>query len=398
MTFRWLGVIALAVVCFAGCADDEFAPVPSGTIAEPVGVQLLRLSPELKNQRFSTMLNFELPVDSVFVQTRGIRSSMDSSLAHTGHGSLRLDGKTGELTVKLSSLLGGRAFPGGWTTAGAFFLSDRPSHVTVSCFVGQTRIASETTTLLPSQWTEALVDITGQLAPPGAPALVFAIDSPDAVWCDDVILIDNTQWIFGDPHSAAAGWSISRRGFNFVCEVPNKFATRLLTAEARPDGWSIQESNEMRARFTSDGSVKTLTIWSDGRSYWDGVFKPLSEEFRSDPSWEKQESSPAEIQIPQEMGRLDRRSSGDVNNDGYNEFRGTYMIAATGPRLDVTFVPRSVPIMRPILEIAGLPAGKALVTIEGRLIEKTFRLDDGTLLVEVPARIDRSVTVNVRVQ
>jgi hypothetical protein len=51
-----------------------------------------------------------------------------------------------------------------------------------------------------------------------------------------------------------------------------------------------------------------------------------------------------------------------------------------------------------VLQIAGLPQGKALVTIEGRLVEKSTRLKDGQLLVELPARITRATLVTVRIQ
>ena len=36
--------------------------------------------------------------------------------------------------------------------------------------------------------------------------------------------------------------------------------------------------------------------------------------------------------------------------------------------------------------------------IEGRLIERSVRLPDGTLLVELPGRIDRPTMVNLRIQ
>jgi hypothetical protein len=52
----------------------------------------------------------------------------------------------------------------------------------------------------------------------------------------------------------------------------------------------------------------------------------------------------------------------------------------------------------PFLEISRLPFGKPLITLEGRLIEQSIRTASGTLLVELPAQIDRAVTVNVRIE
>jgi hypothetical protein len=39
-----------------------------------------------------------------------------------------------------------------------------------------------------------------------------------------------------------------------------------------------------------------------------------------------------------------------------------------------------------------------LVTVEGLLVEQTHRLDDGTLLVDIPTKLDRPTTVTLRVQ
>ena len=101
---------------------------------------------------------------------------------------------------------------------------------------------------------------------------------------------------------------------------------------------------------------------------------------------------------PEELGRVSRQTEGDANNDGYNERRGAYQLIANESRLEVTFSPRSSALLRPVLEITGLPAGDVLVTVEGKLIEKTTRLSDGTLLVLVPTKIDRTTTISVRVQ
>jgi hypothetical protein len=60
--------------------------------------------------------------------------------------------------------------------------------------------------------------------------------------------------------------------------------------------------------------------------------------------------------------------------------------------------PRTTAVPRPVLQIAGLPQGRALVTIEGRLVEKSTRLKDGQLLVELPARITRATLVTIRIQ
>jgi hypothetical protein len=55
-------------------------------------------------------------------------------------------------------------------------------------------------------------------------------------------------------------------------------------------------------------------------------------------------------------------------------------------------------VVRPIIEISGLPAGKPLVTLEGRLIQSLTRLKNGNILIEVPARIEQPITLNVRIE
>jgi hypothetical protein len=69
-----------------------------------------------------------------------------------------------------------------------------------------------------------------------------------------------------------------------------------------------------------------------------------------------------------------------------------------GGRLELTLIPRSTAVPRPVVQIAGMPAGKALITIEGRLVEQSTRLADGQLLVELPVRITRATLVTIRIQ
>jgi len=71
---------------------------------------------------------------------------------------------------------------------------------------------------------------------------------------------------------------------------------------------------------------------------------------------------------------------------------------AAGPRLEFTISPRTPVLSRPVIEIANLPPGDVRVTMEGRLIDGARRLGNGNLLIELPARIERSTLVNVRVQ
>jgi hypothetical protein len=235
-----------------------------------------------------------------------------------------------------------------------------------------------------------------------APAYSVRVESSSSpVWFDDFMLVDNAQDIFVDETSAPSldgPWSIRRQGLYYVIDAPGRFVTKLLTAEGGgPAGWSPVETGAARARFSSTGTQKALTVYPDGRAYWDGRYRALSAG-ASDAAYAQQHATPARVEVAEEFGRVDRDTPGDADNDGYNESRGAYQLRASGPRMEITFAPRTPTVMRPVFEIAGMPAGKAVVTIEGRLVHEHARVADGTLLIDIPARVNRSTTVSVKVQ
>ena len=74
-------------------------------------------------------------------------------------------------------------------------------------------------------------------------------------------------------------------------------------------------------------------------------------------------------------------------------------VRAASGRVELTITPRAgMSLSRPILEIAGLPAGAVRVTMDGRLVPGALRLSGGEVLVELPGVIDRATLVNVRVK
>lgn len=408
MRLRAVWIVTAAFGVLAGCADP---PLPasaqnsrtgdSSSPSRPIAIQLQHLDPELKNQPFSHLLSFEMPHEAVFVSANGLAASIDRDRAHSGRSSLLLKGTKGQLKIKLNSLVGGREFPGEWSLAAAYFYSDKPAKIAVALDKnGQSKIQN-TFNLSPGRWVKIGCELDGSNTGPTWPAVVFDVESTGLLWCDDVLLVDDLQWLVGDQEALRAGqWTVRRRGLKFVCEVPGAFrlSVPVFLSDCSADGWRVEEANMMRARFVCVRGGERLTVYSDGRSYWDGQYRPLSGRLQTEPLWAEQHLSPAQVEIPQTMGRVNRQSAGDADNDGYDESRGTYQIVAFGPRLQVELIPRSVALLRPTLEIAGLPPGKALVTVEGALVENVLRLDDGTLLVEVPGRLERPVAVNVRVQ
>ena len=406
-------VLCLALV--AGCAKPGTAPTRSGPAStagsseshvpqpatapksnEPLRQQVSRASEELHGKRFSGLLHFENPSDELFVSAKPPARGVDAGDPHTGKSSLLLATGTTRLTIKLSSLLGGREFPGDWTLVGLYVRSDEANGVALSCEENGRAIAARKVALPAGQWTAAMLDISAPPPTSGNLTLELRFDRRTSnVRCDDVLLIDNRDTLVD---ASPGGWTIRRAGLSITCQRKLSFNLSVVTVDGSPAGWEVEEANELRARFASAGETKALTVYADGRSIWDGAYKPLSVEVRDDKTFAAAHASPAEIAVPETMGRVDRNTPGDANNDGYNEQLGAYVLQATGGRLELTMTPRTTPVPRPVLQIAGLPQGRALVTIEGRLVEKSTRLKDGQLLVELPARITRATLVTIRIQ
>jgi len=138
-------------------------------------------------------------------------------------------------------------------------------------------------------------------------------------------------------------------------------------------------------------------IYGDGRQYIDGVLKPLGIKPSVVIDIQTYHDNPARLEIAEDFGRLNRNSPGDHNNDGYDETSGAYQIIASGPRLEFTLSPRSGLLVRPVVEIAGLPAGPLSATMDGRWVDRMVHLENGSVLIELPGESAFPVTVNVKV-
>jgi hypothetical protein len=438
----------LVAAMLSGCALSswfEASPPPVNLYQEPIAEQLVEKMPSLRAQRFSTLLDFEMDADGVFV-AKNPPGRMVWNQSHTGQRSLQIAPGTQRVVVKLSSILSGRQFPGEWTLVGAFLYCDEPIELTIGVEGDDVNVSPRRVQLSRATWSIALVDLTSivksETESIGNDTRLVIVLPPNAppVWCDDVLLINNSRAIVADgsqvdaevPAATATasvseeytatrvgsappvviakstpgdddagegpGWSIQQRGLSYLGERPGKFNFKLLTADASRSGWQIEEANALRARFASDGKTKHLTVYRDGRSFWDGELRPMSAQVRDDAGCIEPHTSPPEIRIDPTLGRVNRNTPGDANNDGYNEQRGAHQIVAGGARLEMNILPHTSFVTRPVFEITGLPPGDVLVTIEGRLVDSGLRQSDGALLLELPVRIDRPTSVNLRVQ
>jgi len=381
-------LLAVSLLLVVGCAQDPRDVVDYSN--EPIGMQLLRTEPMLKQRRFNTLLDFESADDAVFVSANP-PATQEHRHAHTGHASAAIGTSA---TIKLASILGGREFPGDWTVAGAYVYSDRPAKLTLDCLAAGKEVQRQLS--IPSgKWSPAFVDLTQMTSAQSSADPSLSITSDQPLLIDDVMLIDNTNWYIGGDQSP---WTIKQRGFKITIEREGWFSIALDSLDASNTGWKVEDTSSMRATFSSPGQTKWLTIYSDGRTFWDGRYEPLSGAAKSDASLARAHESPGVITVAEGMGRVDRNSEGDANNDGYNERLGAYEVVANGPRMELTMASRGAPLVRPLLEISALPPGKPLVTLEGRLVDSLTRLKNGNVLIEIPARIEQPATVNVRAE
>jgi hypothetical protein len=390
---------AILILLLAGCAGDGDGA--SAQSSEPIGVQLMRVSPELKNQRFSALLNFESPTDVAFVAAQPSVGKVDSKHAHTGKSSLLLPANTKRVAIKLAAIMGDRPFPADWTLAGVYLWTSKPSDIVVRYVLDAQPVAQTKLHVSAGKWTAAVTELE-PTPPPGMPMNgvgTLEIEFPDGAGAgcriDDVLLVENQQTLF-DGGEIGAMWNIKRRGLHLIVERQNAFRFFLDTTEMNEQGWEADEVGQMRARFHS-GKNNTLTLYTDGRAYRDGKYQPVRSH-NEDPMFAAQHEVPAGLRVAPEFGRVDRRSAGDANNDGYNETRGAYQLIASGNRMEFSITPATPSLIRPVLEIANLPEGKVVATVEGRLVENIARTTDGHVLIELPTRIERATTINVNVQ
>jgi hypothetical protein len=396
-------LLIVLAIRMSGCGHSS----PAANPLEPRADAAVRMTAQpvasLPGRRISALLDFDSPDDMTFVTSDppGVLKS-DARLARSGRRSLLAPPGTREIVVKLPSLLSGRSFPADWTLAGAFFYCDRSTIVTMSYEVRGRAVLSRSVSVAPEAWTPVMIDLAalgaGDVSEVGIMRLTFDPRAMSTVRIDDVTLVDNHESVI-DTSRAADGWRVRRRGLYYVIDAPGRFSFAVPTANAEQGGWAVADACASRVRFTSSNAPGSLAIYADGRMYWGGEFRAIAPTLADAQEQAMQHATPAEVVVPESLGRLNRSTAGDANNDGYNEQRGAYQVFASGPRVELTITPRTSVLARPVIEIAGLPPGNVLVNMEGQLIGGAARLSgSGDLLIELPARLERATLVNVRVQ
>ena len=94
-------------------------------------------------------------------------------------------------------------------------------------------------TLEPRKWTPVLLDITAlsdpNLAPPGETGVLRFTVEQSAVWCDDVVVLDNTRNLLPESDKSGDAWSVRERGLAILIEKPGSFSLRVPSLEAGGD-------------------------------------------------------------------------------------------------------------------------------------------------------------------
>ncbi len=388
-------VILLTIILITGCAQQ---PKPPPHVGEPLGLQMMRTEAQLTKYPFRILQQFESPVDLAFVECNGPQPQLSPTRSHTGHSSAIFDRGTSIAVVKLPSLLSGVKWPGQWTLIGAYFFAEKPQRLRATYDVDGKALLNYTVEVPAGQWTPLLLDISGIGGPTAAKVGILRLAFPNGLsqqlWCDDVLLLNNTNEIIEPKHGNA--WSVLEKGFNYTVHLSNSTIT-LKTPEATDQGWVLEEANDIRVRFSSRGKEKARVIYADGKQYIDGNLQPLGIRPSIVIDLQSAHENPARISVPEELGRVNRNSPGDRNNDGYDETNGAYQLIATASRIEFTLAPHGNNLIRPAIEISGLPAGAATATMEGKWVERIVRLPNNNLLLELPGEFTFPTTVNVKV-
>lgn len=384
----FLVVTLMGTGCGGNGAESSAPPAPiSGKLREAV--------PELRGKRYFPLLSFESESDTAFINPSD-RAVLDGSVSHTGNHSLRIN-PGGTAVVRLLPLLPGSRLDAEWSILSIWGLAPAGASGEIVLSAADRPITRREIAGPMETWTALPLDLHAvplELREAGELSLVIRATGTSGVWVDDLMVVNNREELY----RGAQGWSVRREGLKYVCEAPESFRIELATMDGSPKGWVLEESNGLRARFASRaGGVWTL--YRDGRSFVDGKYSPVSAAAREMPGLIEAHAMPAEVVVPEDQGRLNRRSAGDRDNDGYDESRGTYRILAKMDRLDVHIKPRGTAVVRPILEVEGLPPGELVVTLEGKLVGEAQELKPpGSWLIELPVRIERPVAVSIRVR
>jgi hypothetical protein len=356
----------------------------------------------------STLLDFDNPLDSTFVDASSIRLADDPMRAanHTlvADGSIRLN---------LTSLTRGRDVGGAWDVLGLRVWSD----VGTSCDV--TLIGPPTSPAYPRRfalaakvWTSIWIEVPRlYVAQPTSVStqsaigsaserlqvIVSPIDRAGRVLIDDVMLARSHATVSESTvPTTNQRWCVSRRGLEWIATVNGEAIFTLPAAPFVPGGYHVMASDPTRALFTNDAGT-TVCIDRTGRLIENGRTK-LDPRVLKFAKAIAENASPALCEVVEGEGRIERSLPGDHDNDGYDETRGCYSVHAVAGRATLRLTRQGATVKWPVLEVFDLPPGPVNVWLDGDIIPWAVRTEDGRVIVELPVELERPIEVQIRVK
>lgn len=361
--------------------------------AAPVAQKAARYVPPADQYVKSKLLDFDSPYDTNFVVAGGVRLVNDPQQP----GNRVLLAPTA--TIKFTSLIRGRDFPGMWDLIGVRTRSEQGGTLRLGLTTsGGTRLAQNDATTTADwsvQWLE-LQKLPASMASDGE--LLLSVESTDrkAIYIDDILLAQSRTVVAQStvPESNEP-WRVTRSGLKWYVTAGEQTLLSLPAAPFVGEGYRVVESNPVRTVFASPAS--TIAIDRNGRLIENGKtkFDPTVSKFAKAVA---ENASPASIEVGEDEGRVERTLPGDKDNDGYDESRGCYTVRASASRLNVRLTPGNSAVRWPVIEVIGLPTGAVSVWLEGQLVPYVTRLSDGKVMIELPIRLERAVEAQIRVK
>ena len=213
----------------------------------------------------------------------------------------------------------------------------------------------------------------------GVLRLVFDSGAMSTVRLDDVTLVDNHESVVDTTRGGAPdGWRVRRRGLYYVIDAPGRFSFGVPTAHAEQGGWAVADACASRVPLRVVERAGSLTIYADGRMYWGGAFRSVAPTLADAAEQARQHVTPARHRRARRDGPAEPLVTAAMRTTtATTRPAAPYQVIASGPRVELTITPRTSVLSRPVLEIAGLPAGNVLVNMEGQLVGGATRLSNG---------------------
>ncbi len=369
------------------------------TIAAPP-VSAHHQPPDFVDSRTSVVLSFDSPADAVFVLANSC--SVARQTDEKAGSFLDVAGEELKIGFRIGAAVRGRAFPANWTAVALRVRSPQAS-TTVATLLdvsGKPISKSESILTTPQGWTNVVVNIPEDFPQNDVEGLVLEVrvqnqsapsnSSVIKASIDDVVLLDNNRSV------RTTGLSVLRRGT--VWRVASDDLAEFVGSElSSANPLRLIEWSKSRVVFQSlRDPTRFVSIDHLGRRFDGGEYRFVGKG-QSKSTWRLAHLSPGVVEIDPDQGRVERQAPGDLNQDGYDESRGSYRVHALAGRIDIRMAPRSVGLDNAVIEITGFEhAQEVLASVSGQVVRRVDRSTSGAVLVELETRVEMPIVLQLR--